>query len=313
LSTVLVTGAAGFLGSHLCDRLLAEGKRVVGVDDLSSGRIANLADARTYGQKFTFYNVDIRAEGLGQIAARHGPEVMVHLAATRRPPAGELPDPQAEASVGVLGLLNVLEAAVETAVRKFVFASGSSVYGEARRLPAKETALAGARPTIPEAISKRVGEDYLRFYQRSRGLEFTSLVLATVYGPRQDPERGGVVAALATNMLSEQRPLIAGDGNQTRDFVFVDDAVHALSLAAEKAPGRTVNVGTGLETSVNEVCRMLAGITGFHGRSDSGPVPPGEARRAALDNELAARELGWKPWTHLEDGLRETVAYMRSL
>jgi UDP-glucose 4-epimerase len=308
----MVTGGAGFIGSHLSDRLLAEGHRVVAVDDLSTGRIANLTEARGYGKDFTFYNMDVRTEGLRTLFERHRPEVVMHLAAQ----AGVRPsmdDPEKDASVNLMGLLNVLECAASTGVRKLVFASsGGTIYGEPRRLPVKETAISGSHPLSPYGITKKVAEDYLRFYHRFRGMDYTALALGNVYGPRQDPHgEAGVVAIFAAKMLAGETPTIYGDGNQARDYVFIDDTVHAFALAADRASGRLVNVGTALETSVNGLFRMLSDITGFEGQPLFGPLPGGELRRICLDNELATDALGWHPWTHLEDGLKETVAFMR--
>ena len=314
MTTFLVTGGGGFIGSHVCDRLLAEGHRVVAVDDLSTGRIANLAEARGHGPEFTFFNIDLRAEGLVQLFERHRPEVVMHLAAQSgvRP---SISDPTFDASVNVMGLLNVMECCAKTAVRKVVYAaSGGTLYGEPRRVPVKETAAAGSHPVSPYGISKKVALDYLAYYERFRGTDYTALALANVYGPRQDPHgEAGVVAIFAAKMLAGETPTIFGDGNQTRDYVFIDDAAHALSLAAEKGSGRLVNIGTGLETSVNGLYRMLAEITGFTGQPASGPLPPGEVRRIALDIDLAAEVLGWHPWTHLVDGLSETVAYLKGV
>jgi UDP-glucose 4-epimerase len=308
----LVTGSAGFIGSHLCDRLLAEGWTVVGIDDLSTGRIANLAEARSYGKAFTFLNLDIREEDLPKLFQHHRPEIVMHLGATpsvRR----ALDDPKHDAEVNVLGTLNVLEAASRSGTRKVIHAgSGGTLYGETRRLPAKETAAAGSHPGNPYGISKKVAWDYLRFYRDFRGLDFTVLALANVYGPRQDPEgEAGVVSIFAKKMLAGERPTIFGDGNQTRDYIFIDDAVHGLALAVEKGSGKLLNVGTGLETSVNHLFRMLAEATGFTGEPEFAPAPQGELSRSSLDSSLAASELGWRPWTHLEDGLRETVAFLR--
>jgi UDP-glucose 4-epimerase len=307
---VLVTGGAGFVGSHLCERLLAEGKRVLAVDDLSSGHIANLAEARGYGKRFGFHHMDVRAEGLARLFAAQTPEVVYHLAA-RREERKRL-DAVADASVSVLGLLNVLEAAGKAGARKIVLGSTAAIYGDARRLPVKESSAAGARPLAPDAISRKAGEDYARFYERYGGLDHTTLVLGSVYGPRQYPADGaGVVAAIAGPMLSGKVVTIHGDGNQTRDFVFVDDVVHAFALANDRGSGRLVNVGTGVETSINGLVRMLAEIIGHGAEPRFVAAIPGQVRRSALDNELAAAELGWKPWTHLEDGLRETVAFMK--
>lgn len=309
MTTYLVTGGAGFIGSHLCDRLLAEDHRVIAIDDLSSGHLSNIAEARGYGHAFTFYNVDVRAEGLSGLFDRHRPDAVFHLAATHRPEVRD--DPPAELRVGIMGLLAVLDAAVGAGVRKVVFTSSASAYGQVRKLPIRETALVGSRPLVPGAISKKAAEDYLRFYRRSHSLDFTSLVLAEVYGPRQAPSGLGVVAGFVEAMVAGVRPEIFGDGTQTRDFLFVDDAVHALALSLERGAGRTINIGTGVETALIDVYRMLAAITGFKGEPMLGPPRPGDAPRSCLDNDLAVRELGWKPWTHLEDGLRETVAYLR--
>ena len=309
----MVTGAAGFIGSHLSDRLLAEGKRVVGVDDLSTGRIANLSDARGYGQQFTFYNLDIRLEGMRTIVDRHRPEVIMHLAAQASVPAS-VENPMLDATVNIIGLLNLLEAAAACGVRKVVFAaSGGTLYGEPRNVPVKETALRGAHPESPYGISKAVAIDYLRFYRGHRGLDFTALALANIYGPRQDPYgEAGVVGIFASKMLSGETPTIFGDGDQTRDYLFVDDTVHAFSLASERGSGGLYNVGTGLETSVNRVYQLLAEVVGFKRKPSFGPPREGDLRRSALEWRLAEKELGWKPWTTLEDGLRETVASLRS-
>jgi UDP-glucose 4-epimerase len=309
VTTVLVTGGAGFIGSHLCDSLLAQGHAVVAIDDLSSGHLANIAEARGYKDRFTFYSLDIRVDGLSALFERHRPEVVVHLAAARE--AAEGFDTPHDAGVGVMGLLGLLDSSSRSGVGKVVFASSYCVYGEPKHVPVKESALAVARPLIPAAISKRVAEDYLRFYQASRGLDFTSLVLPTVYGPRQD-QANGVVAAFAGRMLDGEKPEISDDGQQTRDLLFIDDAVHAFRLAIDSASGKTLNVGTGRETTVKDLFRMLAEISGFKGQPLYGPPRQGDIRRSALDGSAAARHLGWKPWTHLEDGLRETVAYLRS-
>jgi UDP-glucose 4-epimerase len=309
----MVTGGAGFIGSHLSDRLLAEGKRVVAVDDLSAGRIANLAEARTYGQLFTFHNIDIRLDELRTVFERHRPEVVMHVAA-QASVAVSVKDPALDASVNLVGLLNVLEAAAAVGVRKVVFAgSGGTLYGEPRNIPVKESARRSARPVSPYGISKAVAVDYLDFYRRARGLDYTALALANVYGPRQDPHgEAGVVAIFASRMLSGETPTIFGDGEQTRDYVFVDDVVHAFSLAADRASGDVLNVGTGLETSVNRVYQLLAAITVFREEPLFGPSRQGDIRRIALDPDLAGKQLGWKPWTVLEAGLAATVESLRA-
>jgi UDP-glucose 4-epimerase len=314
VTTVLVTGGAGFIGSNLADRLLAEDQRVVAVDDLSTGRIANLGEARGYGKAYTFFNMDVRADGLLPLFERHKPEVVFHLAAQAgvRP---SLEDPVLDASVNLMGTLNVIECAIKVGVRKVIYAaSGGTIYGEPRRIPAKESAAQGSHPLSPYGISKKAALDYLAFYQRYRGLDYTACALANVYGPRQDPVgEAGVVSIFASKMLTGEAPAIFGDGNQTRDYVFIDDVVHAFVQAIDRGSGKLVNIGTGLETSVNGLYRLLADIIGFHGEPQHGPLPPGELRRIALDISAASSVLAWKPWTHLEDGLAETVAFLKGV
>jgi UDP-glucose 4-epimerase len=312
VTTLLVTGGAGFIGSHLCDRLLAEGHRVIAVDDLSTGRIANLSEARGYGNEFTFFNMDVRADGLRSLFERHSPEVVMHVAA-QAAVSRSMDDPVFDASVNTMGSLNVLECSRLTGVRKVVYAaSGGTLYGEPRKLPVKETARTGSRPESPYGISKKVVIDYLSYYERYHGLDWTALALANVFGPRQDPDgEAGVVAIFSSKMLVGEAPTIFGDGNQTRDYVFVDDVVHAFALASERGSGRLVNVGTAMETSVNGLYRMLSDITGFEGGPGHGPARLGDLRRSSLDITLAAEVLGWKPWTHLEDGLAETISFIR--
>jgi UDP-glucose 4-epimerase len=314
VTTVLVTGGAGFIGSQLADRLLAEGYRVVSVDDLSTGRIANLVDARGYGKEFSFFNMDVRSDGLVALLERHRPEIVFHLAAQAgvRP---SLENPVHDASVNIMGLLNVLEASAHVGARKLIYAaSGGTIYGEPRRLPVKESAAQGSRPLSPYGVSKKVGIDYLGFYQRYRGLDSTALALGNVYGPRQDPHgEAGVISIFASKMIAGEAPTIYGDGNQTRDYVFIDDTVHAFVQAMDRGSGKVVNIGTGLETSVNHLFRLLSDITGFGGEPEHGPQPPAELRRIALDISSATSGIAWKPWTHLEDGLAETVAYLKGI
>jgi UDP-glucose 4-epimerase len=314
VTTVLVTGGAGFIGSNLADRLLAEEHRVVAVDDLSTGRIANLGEARGYGKAYTFFNMDVRADGLLPLFERHKPEVVFHLAAQAgvRP---SLEDPVLDASINLMGTLNVIECALKVGVRKVIYAaSGGTIYGEPRRIPAKESAAQGSHPLSPYGISKKAALDYLAFYQRFRGLDYTACALANVYGPRQDPYgEAGVVSIFVSKMLAGEAPAIFGDGNQTRDYVFIDDVIHAFVQAIERGSGKLINIGTGLETSVNGLYRLLADIIGFDGEPQHGPLPPGELRRIALDISTAASALAWKPWTHLEDGLAETVAFLKGV
>jgi UDP-glucose 4-epimerase len=314
VTTILVTGGAGFIGSNLADRLLAEEHRVIAVDDLSTGRIANLSDARAYGKAYTFFNMDVRAEGLISLFERHRPEIVYHLAAQAgvRP---SLDDPARDASVNLMGSLNVIECAAKVGASKVIYAaSGGTIYGEPKRLPAKESTAQGSFPLSPYGISKKVVLDYLGFYQRYRGLDFTACALANVYGPRQDPHgEAGVISIFSAAMLAGKAPVIFGDGNQTRDFVFIDDVAHAFVQAMDRGSGKLVNIGTGLETSVAGLYKLLAQIIGFTKEPGHAALPPGELRRIALDISVASKALAWKPWTHLEDGLAETVAYLKGI
>lgn len=307
---VLVTGAAGFIGSNLVARLLEDGRRVVGVDDLSSGSLANLAPARErHAGRFEFDRLDIRQGGMVPLCERLQPEVIFHLAAqvdVRRSVA----DPQHDASVNVLGSLAVLEAARRADVRKIVYASSIGSYGEPRddQLPVDE---AFDGPALsPYGASKRVVIDYLRTYASLYGLDWTALTIANVYGPHQTTAgEGGVVATFAGRMLEGQPCTIHGDGEQTRDFVFVDDVVHAMVLAADRAPAMRLVIGTAHETSVLQLFRALAAATDYPHEPVFAPARDGEIRRSAVDPRLAARELGWKPWTTLEEGLATTLAW----
>jgi UDP-glucose 4-epimerase len=310
MTIVAVTGSAGFIGSHLCDHLLAEGHRVVGVDNMATGRRENLAAAEDHGA-FTFVGVDIRDDALLEAFEGHRPEVVMHLAAQSgvRP---SLEDPDHDASVNIMGTLNVLRCAASAGARKIVYAaSGGTIYGEPSDLPVSESRATVSHPQSPYGISKKAVLEYLEFYAAQRGLDFTALALGNVYGPRQDPEgEAGVISIFASSLLSGRQPVVFGDGAQTRDYVFVHDTVRAFALALDRASHMLVNIGTGIETSVNQIHEMLASIIGVSADARSGPQPAGELRRIALDNGLASSALGWFPTTGLEDGLRETVAYL---
>jgi UDP-glucose 4-epimerase len=308
MTTVAVTGSAGFIGSHLCDHLLAAQHRVVGVDNLATGRQQNLAQAEDHGA-FTFVGIDIRADALLGTFERHRPEVVMHLAAQSgvRP---SLEDPDHDASVNILGSLNVLRCAAAAGARKIVYAaSGGTIYGEPADLPVPESMATGSHPRSPYGISKKAVLEYLDFYAAQRSLDFTALALGNVYGPRQDPDgEAGVISIFASALLSGRQPVVFGDGEQTRDYVYVHDTVRAFVLALDRASHTLVNIGTGIETSVNQIHELLAAIIGVTPDARSGPQPAGELRRIALNNALAGSTLGWRPTTDLEDGLRETVA-----
>jgi UDP-glucose 4-epimerase len=258
--------------------------------------------------------MDVRTQGLLAVFTRHRPDVVMHLAAQAgvRP---SLEDPDHDASVNVMGTLNVLRCASAVGSRKIVYAaSGGTLYGEPASVPVGESAADGAHPESPYGISKKVVLEYLSFYSRQRALDFTALALGNVYGPRQDPTgEAGVIAIFASSMLAGETPTIFGDGEQTRDYVYVEDTVEAFAAAMDRASGEIVNIGTGLETSVNALHAMLAEIVGSPSEPAFGPQPEGELRRIALDNTLAASVLGWSPRTDLSSGLARTVEHLRGL
>ncbi len=248
------------------------------MDDLTTGRIANLVDARGYGKEFTFFNMDVRAEGLLPLFERHRPEVVFHLAAQSgvRP---SLADPTLDASINIMGTLNVLECAAKVEARKVIYAaSGGTIYGEPKRLPAKETAAQGSNPLSPYGISKKVALDYLGFFQRYRGLDFTALALGNVYGPRQDPHGEAGVSRSSRSGCWRTSPSRSSETATRRGtYVFIDDVAHAFVQAMDRGSGKLVNIGTGLESSVNHVYRLLADIIGLRAGARARPAPAGGA------------------------------------
>src|SRR6478736_7713751 len=292
---VMVSGGAGFIGSALVDRLLAEGCDVDAIDDLSTGALSNLADARTHrDRRFSFHRIDVCAPQLHDLVARRRPEVIFHLAA-QLDVRVSVARPIFDAQVNILGSLNLCEAAVAAGTRKVVFAgSGGTLYGIPESVPIREGH--PQRPISPYGVSKKAAGDYLHYYREVRGLEYTELALANVYGPRQDPYgEAGVVAIFAGLMLAGRQPTVYGDGGQTRDYVFVD-----VAPATEKGGGLLMNIGTAVETSVLELYEAMGRLTGYPEPPNHAPERPGELLRSALDPGRAAIHLGWKPWTALD-------------
>lgn len=305
----IVTGGAGFIGSHLVDLLIDRGWELLVVDDLSGGRLEHIAAARRRG-KVSVLVMDIRAPELTPAAARFAPEVVFHLAAQSKVrPSVE--DPVGDASVNVLGTVNVLLSAARAGARRVVFASsGGAIYGDAARLPAGERT--AKRPASPYGITKKIVEDYFRWFDETYGLSYVLLAMANVYGPRQDPGlEGGVTAIFARAMLEGRRPTIFGDGRQTRDFVFVEDAVDAFLRAADSRGGLLLNIGSGRETTVLQLYETLARLTGFPSPPEFADPKPGDILRSLLDPSRAKTVLGWEPWTALEEGLRRTLEWYR--
>jgi UDP-glucose 4-epimerase len=309
----LVTGGAGFIGSTLVDRLLAEGHEVDVLDDLSSGSLANLAEARAdRSHKLTFHKIDVRDPQVVDVIARRQPEVIFHLAA-QIDVRVSVARPTFDAEVNVIGTLHVLEGAREAGTRKVVFASsGGTIYGEAdpSDLPCKESH--PQVPLSPYGVAKKVAFDYLNTYRALHGIEFTALALANVYGPRQDPHgEAGVVAIFAGKLLADEPCTVFGDGEQTRDYVFVDDVVDAFVRAESRGDGLLVNVGTGIETSVNQLYRTMARSAGVERPPTIAAARTGELQRSALDPARAAVQLGWRPWTSLEEGAARVLEWFK--
>jgi len=310
--TTLVTGGAGFIGSTLVDRLIAAGERVVVVDDMSSGRPENLADARTAaGDRLTIVELNISDPGLADLMATTRPDVVFHLAAQVDVRAS-VTDPITDARVNVLGTIAVAEAARAAGVRKIVFASsGGSIYGLPEHLPVAETA--PVQPLSPYAVAKVAGELYLNAYSARHGVQCTHLALANVYGPRQDPHgEAGVVAIFTHALLTGASTRLFGDGGNTRDYVYVADVAAAMQAAAAPGWDRTrFNIGTGRQTSDRELHSALARAVGVPDAPTYAPARAGDLRHSAVDAGLAGRLLGWTPRHDLADGLASTVAHVR--
>ena len=308
----LVTGGAGFIGSTLVDRLLAEGHAVDVVDDLSTGSLGNLADARAdRNHELRVHQLDIRSPELVELVARRQPEVVFHLAA-QADVRVSVARPAFDAEVNVVGSLNVLEGARAGGARKVVFASsGGTIYGDPHpsALPVAESH--PQVPLSPYGVAKKAVGDYLVAYQALHGLDFSALALANVYGPRQDPHgEAGVVAIFAGKLLAGEPCTVFGDGRQTRDFVYVDDVVDAFVRAAELGSGVLCNIGTATETSVLHLHEVMAAAAGQPGAAPvHAPARPGELARSALDPTRARIQLGWTPWTKLEEGTAAVLDY----
>jgi UDP-glucose 4-epimerase len=299
----LVTGGAGFIGSTLVDRLLAEGHAVDVIDDLSSGSLANLAAARAAGGALSFHHLDITAPEVADLMALRRPDVVFHLAGIGRA-ASSIDRPLRDAEVNVLGGLRVLDAARAIGCRKVVVAlSGAALFGEAESsaLPAGD--LSRFRASSPYAAGARALLDYLAVYREVHGLEFTALACGDVYGPRDPGDGEGIVARIIADLLANRRPVITGSASDTRDFVYVDDVVDALSRAGERGSGLVLNIATGRETSLADLFELIATAVSCTAAPRYAPRPRGEAHRIALDPTRAALHLDWRPWTDLAAGI----------
>ena len=299
----VVMGGAGFIGSHIVDALVAQGCTATVFDDLSSGKRENLGAgiALTVG--------DVRDKEAVAAVLSDGVDCVFHLAAqidVRK----AVEDPGLDAQVNVGGTINVLNACVEVHVRRFVMSStGGALYGEPKNLPADEQT--PIQPLSPYGVSKYCAEQYIEYFHRTCGLETVILRYANVYGPRQDPNgEAGVVGIFARHILLGQSCIVYGDGEQTRDFIFVDDVAHANMLAMQ-GPLGTFNIGTGVEISLNQLLAAFERVVGHPVAREYALARAGEVQRIALNAEKARHELGWKPSVSLEDGLARTLAWVR--
>ena len=303
--TILVTGGAGFIGSHVVDAYVAKGHTVIVVDDMSSGNPDFLNKA------VTFYEMDIRSPQIGEIFDEHAIDIVSHHAAqidVRK----SVDDPLYDADVNVKGTLNLLDLCIKHKVKKIIFSStGGAIYGTPQNLPADENC--PPRPECPYGTSKLCAEQFIMLYARMYKLGYTILRYPNVYGPRQSPHgEAGVCSILAGLMLAGQTPTLYGHGKAFRDYVYVADIASANLLALEKGNGETINLGSGKAVSVKELYDIVAELTGFTGKPVLKPLRPGEVEGIYITGKRAAAELGWKPAVGLKDGLAKTVDFVRT-
>ena len=302
---VIVTGGAGFIGSHVSDAFLSAGHEVVVLDNLSTGHRENL------NPQARFVELDITDPRAADFVRSERPDAIAHHAAqmdVRRSVA----DPLFDARTNILGTIMLLDAARQAGTRRFLFvSSGGAAYGEQETFPAPETH--PTNPVSPYGVSKRAGELYAFFFQAEYGLPFVALRYANVYGPRQDPHgEAGVVAIFSGKMLRGEPVTVNGDGKQTRDYVYVGDVARANLLALGSTITGPVNIGTGVETDVNTLATLLREVAGSASPINHGPAKSGEQRRSVVDCARAASVLGWRPEVTLREGLRRTVDFFRA-
>ena len=302
---ILVTGGAGFIGSHLTDKLIENGHCVVVIDNLSTGKKEN------FNPKAKFYKIDIRSPKIFQIFKNERPEIVFHFAA-QADVRKSVQNPIKDAKINILGTLNVLENCKRIKVKKFIFPSSVGIYGESKILSASVKENNSLNPISPYPITKLTIEKYLHYYQ-SQGLDFVSLRYSNVYGPRQSSEsEGGVVAIFIKKILEGRKPIIFGDGNQTRDFLYVHDAVNAAILSLKASPGSIYNVGTNREITINSLLRLLFDILNKKKvKPIFQPLRQGEIRNSRVDFSKIKRDLGWEPGCTLKEGLNKTIKWFK--
>lgn len=294
---VLVTGGAGFIGSHTVDLLVEKGYSAVVVDNLSTGKKENL------NERAKFYNVDIRDEGLREVFEKESPDAVIHLAAQTNA-RKSIENPVFDASVNILGALNVLDCCKKYNVKKIVYASSAAVYGDPKQIPTPETSKIS--PLCPYGVSKYTFEQYLM----ASGISFVILRYSNVYGQRQDARgEAGVVSIFIDKLLKNEQPEIFGDGEQTRDFVYVEDVARANIAALEKNISGVFNISTGIETSVNELFRLIKAATNSTVEARHSKAVEGEIKRSCLKCSTAAKGLGWKAEVSIVNGLEKAVGW----
>lgn len=301
----LVTGGAGFIGSHLADSACARGHEVLVIDNLSRGQLANVPAAAR------FLQMDITQPEALEVLQDFGPDAVFHFAA-QMDVRHSVADPIFDAQVNVLGTIALAQAAAAAGCQLFALAStGGAIYGEQDVYPAPESH--PCRSESPYGLSKLAGEQYLDYFGRITTMRTAALRLANVYGPRQDPHgEAGVVAIFAQKMLAGETPTIFGDGGQTRDYVYVADVARAFMALLDHPDARgSINIGTELETDVNDLARRIAAAAGYNGQPEHAEGKPGEQRRSVISNKLAAERLTWRPQVDLDGGIPETVAWFR--
>ncbi len=301
---ILVTGGAGFIGSHIVDQFVGEGHRVSVIDDLSTGK------RKQVHRKAVFYKLDVCSPRVEKVFKKERPLVIVHMAAqinVRK----STEDPVLDAEVNIMGILRLLELAVRYGTQKIIFASsGGTVYGEQEAFPASESH--PTQPLSPYGISKLTCEYYLEYYRHAAGLKYVALRLANVYGPRQHADgEAGVVAIFTQQMLTGEQPRINGTGLQTRDYVYIGDVVEAVRVALVPSVEGIFNVGTGVETTVNEIFTRLKELTNSQCQEIHGPAKKGEQIRSVLDASKLEKETDWAPGVSLSEGLDEAVKFFQ--
>ena len=302
--TILVTGGAGFIGSHIVEAFIQKGHTVIVVDDLSSGNLDYVHP------EATFYEMDIRSPQMEDIFAEHSPEIISHHAAqidVRK----SVDDPLYDADVNIRGSLNLLDMSVKHNVKKIIFAStGGAIYGSPDPLPATEECI--PKPESPYGTSKLCVEQYIMLYSRIHKLNYTILRYPNIYGPRQSPHgEAGVCSILAGLMLAGKAPVLYGHGDPFRDYVYVTDIAQANLLALSKGTGETINLGSATGVTVKQLYAIIKKLTGFTGKPQLKPLRPGEVKGIYISGERAASVLGWSPTVSLEEGLANTVAFIR--